>query len=121
MKNFILLSLIATMILSASDCGKKEKALKGKLEIKALCMNYTIRLVEGDLDTSLIVSSWTDETTGKSYNNVFKLGSPCNFPSTIKEGDEFYFKIDTAVQNCAVCMAYYPTPPKRLSIKVIEK
>lgn len=95
---------------------------KGKLEIKAACMNYTIRLLEGNIDTSHIASSWTDETTGKSYKNVFALGSRCNFPSTIKQGDEFYFTVDsTIVQTCLVCMIYYPVPPKKLFIRVIDK
>jgi hypothetical protein len=109
--------------LPAKNChNKKESAgLKGKLEIKALCMNYTIRLVEGTLDTSQIVAHWTDQSSGKSYTNVFGLASPCDFPSNIKQGDEFYFTIDTAKQNnCAVCMAYYPTPPKKLIIKVSQ-
>ncbi|HEU0111162.1 MAG TPA: hypothetical protein VFQ73_09820 [Flavisolibacter sp.] len=85
-------------------------------------MNYTISLVNGTMDTSLIAARWTNESTGKSYNNVFALGSKCNFPSTINEGDEFYFTIDsTTVQNCAVCLLYYPVPPKKLSIKVQQE
>jgi len=122
MKIALLLTSLSLLILSASDCGKKDTVYKGKLEIRGICMNYTIRLLEGDMDTSLLVAGWTDETTGKSYKNVFRLGSPCTFPSTINEGDEFYFTIDTSeVKECAVCMAYYPTPPKKLAIKVREK
>ena len=111
-------------VLPAKECNQKKVAstkLKGKLEIKALCMNYTIRLTEGSLDTSQVVANWTDENTGKSYKNVFGLGNPCDFPSTIKQGDEFYFDIVTEKdRNCAVCMAYYPTPKKKLMIKVSE-
>ena len=83
-------------------------------------MNYTIRLVEGEPDTTMVAAKWTDESTGKSYDNVFALGSPCTFPASIREGDEFYFSIDsTTKQDCAVCMAYYPTPAKKLKIKVL--
>jgi len=125
MKILLLLIAIFPLTLSADKCCKTKETngrYKGKLEIKALCMNYTIKLVEGSIDTSLIAAEWTDETTGKSYTNVFALGSPCTFPSSIGEGDEFYFSIDsTTVQNCAVCMAYYPKPSKKLSIKVMEK
>ncbi|HMR93705.1 MAG TPA: hypothetical protein PKC69_15390 [Chitinophagaceae bacterium] len=131
MRHLILLAAIVTISLSASRCGTgkskstaapEEGLYKGKLEIKALCMNYTIRIMDGSTDTSLVAASWTDESSGKSYENVFGLGSPCTFPDSIAQGDEFYFKIDTStVQNCAVCMAYYPTPPKRLSIKIIDK
>jgi hypothetical protein len=124
MKRLILCSVIATMLLSSSDCSRKKISpvkYKGRLEIAAICMNYTIRVTEGTIDPSLVVDSWTDETTKKSYANVFKLGNPSDFPATIKQGDEFYFTIDTAKgRDCAVCMAYYPTPPKALSIKITE-
>ena len=123
MKFFILLSCFATLLLSNSDCSKKKVAekYKAKLEVAGICMNYTISVIEGKIDPSLVVASWTDETSHKSYTNVFKLGNPCDFPSSIKAGDEFYFTIDTTQgKNCAVCMAYYPTPSKKLSIKVAE-
>ena len=113
-------------MLSASTCKSKKTAnlpgcYKGRLEVKGACMNYTIRMVEGTLDTFLVAAQWTDETSGKSYSNVFALDSRCTFPSTINEGDEFYFSIDsTTVQDCAVCMMYYPVPSRKLSIKVLS-
>jgi hypothetical protein len=124
MKYFLTLAGIFLLTVSAERCGSKTDTdgsrLKGKLEIKALCMNYTISLVEGQLDPSLLEAEWTDESTGKKYQKVFALGSPCNFPDSIQEGDEFYFSIDsTTKQDCAVCMAYYPTPAKKLKIKVL--
>lgn len=125
MKLIIFLSGIFLLTIAADNCnGKKTGTVvyKGKLEIKALCMNYTLKLLAGNIDTSKIATSWINEATHKSYTNVFALGNPCNFPSTIKEGDEFYFVVDTVQQNdCAVCMAFYPKPPKALSIKVVEK
>ena len=85
-------------------------------------MNYTVKLTEGNIDTSIITGIWTDETTKTTYSNVFALQNPCNFPENIKQGDEFYFKIDTASSKpCMVCMAYYPVPPKKLAIKIINK
>ena len=125
MKILIPLTTIFLLSLPVKDCNEKKKessSFKGKLEIKALCMNYTIRLVEGHIDTSKIAATWTDETTGKPYTNVFALGNPCDFPSTIKQGDEFYFTLETVKEkNCAVCMAYYPTPRKKVIIKVVPK
>jgi hypothetical protein len=123
---FILLSLITILFLSASDCSKKKvsssEQYKGKLEIAGICMNYTIRVLEGNVDTSLIEANWADDVSKKSYSNVFRLGNTCEFPSTIKQGDEFYFKIDSSEgKPCIVCMAYYPTPNKAVSIKVLEK
>ncbi len=125
MKFLFFVPAIFILAVSADKCGSDKKSdtgtYKAKLEIKGICMNYTLRLLEGDLDTTQVVANWTDESTGKSYQNVFALGSPCTFPNTIKEGDEFYFRIDSSEkQECAVCMAYYPTPPKKLSIKVVE-
>lgn len=85
-------------------------------------MNYTVRLLEGNMDTSMIVARWVDETTQKTYTNVFALNNPCNLPAAIKEGDEFYFSIKKEIpEDCIACLAYYPVPPKRLTIQVIHK
>ena len=122
MKLFFLLTTVFLVSVSAENCTKEsaKKTYKGRLEIAGICMNYTISVLEGNIDTSLIVADWTDDVTGKSYQNVFKLGSPCTFPATIKQGDEFYFVIDSSqAQNCAVCLAYYPTPKKTLPIKIV--
>jgi hypothetical protein len=119
-----LLSSVLFLFLSSGDCHKKTASTnyKGRLEIAGICLNYTIKLLEGNIDTSQIESHWTDEMTGKSYTNVFALVNPCVFPANIKQGEEFYFKIDTAVkQQCITCLAYYPKPQKKLSIVVIEK
>ena len=119
---YALVPALLMLSLTANKCKTKDTVYKGRLEIKAICMNYTIKLIEGNIDASKIVSEWKDETTGKTYTNVFGLGSHCTFPSTIKEGDEFYFTIDsTYAGNCAVCMAYYPKPPKSLAIKIVNK
>lgn len=85
-------------------------------------MNYTISVQQGPIDTAVFAASWTDESTGKAYKNVFALDSRCNFPATLNEGDEFYFTIDsTTVQDCAVCLMYYPVPPKKVKIKVLPQ
>lgn len=121
----ILIAIIVVVSTTLIYCTSQKEALKttcykGRLEIKGICSNYTIKLLDGKMDTSKIAALWTDETTQKSYTNVFALGSPCTFPSTLDAGDEFYFTIDdTNVQNCAVCMAYYPHPQQKLKIKVL--
>ena len=126
----ILVSAIFLVLLAVAEntCrNKKDKnkasanCYKGRLEIKGGCMNYTVAIIEGSIDTSLVQASWTDENTGRNYKNVFALGSKCDFPNTINQGDEFYFQVDsTSSQNCAVCMMYYPVPSKKLSIKVVN-
>ena len=112
------------LLTSAGDCSKKtdnKARYKGRFEIAGICMNYTIQLLEGTIDSSAIATNWTDEVTGKSYTNVFGLKNPCVIPSTIKQGDEFYFYIDTTKKkDCIACLAYYPTPPKKLSIIIVQ-
>lgn len=128
MKLLFFLSGIFLLTISANKCNKKDKESKifseifrGKLEIKAICMNYTVSVLD-KIDTLNVVANWTDETTKKSYKNVFALANPCNFPDSIKQGDEFYFVIDTlSTKPCMVCMAYYPTPGKKLPIKIVNK
>ena len=123
MKLFLFLSALF-LLLSSGDCNKKTVPgkFKGRLEIAGMCLNYTIKLLEGNIDTSKIESHWTDEMTGKSYTNVFSMTNPCLLPKNIKQGDEFYFKIDSVVkQQCITCLAYYPKPQKKLPIVVVEK
>ena len=124
MKIYTLAPFIFILATTTNKCKNKNEssAYKGKLEVKGMCMNYTIKLLEGNIDPSKLVAEWKNEVTGKTHNNVFALGSVCNFPSTINEGDEFYFSIDTTyVSNCAVCLAYYPKPAKSIAIKVVNK
>src|SRR6185503_7180471 len=109
MKLFLLLTGLSFLLLSNDKCGKKNTAgkYKARLEIAGICLNYTIKLLEGDIDTSKIVTNWTDEMTSKSYTNVFALTNPCLLPKTIRQGDEFYFTIDFPVkQECITCLAY---------------
>jgi hypothetical protein len=129
MKFFLLIVSFISLILSKENCKNKTRnsrvtapgCYKGKLEVKGGCMNYTISITSQNFDTAMVVTNWKDESTGKNYKNVFALNSRCTFPNTINEGDEFYFVIDsTGVQNCMVCMMYYPVPAKKLSIKIIE-
>lgn len=115
---------LLAVALFQETCSKQKtptSCFKGRLLVKGLCGNYTIGLIEGDLDPSTIERSWTDEQTGKAYTDVFALGSPCSFPTNINEGDEFYFTLDAPAHNCAVCQAYYPKPAKALSIRVLDK
>ena len=120
----LLLSGFSLLLLSNSDCGKKGgsgKTYRGRLEVAGICMNYTIAFTGDSPDSSLFNAEWTDEVTGKQYENVFRLGNPCDFPPTIKAGDSFDFVIDTAKgKECMVCLAYYPTPSRAVSIKVVK-
>ncbi|MDQ3278124.1 MAG: hypothetical protein M3Q06_07345 [Bacteroidota bacterium] len=120
----LLAGILAATALLQQKCNREPvvtNCYKGRLEIKALCANYTISVLEGNLDASKIEASWTDENTGKTYKNVFALGSPCTFPESLEEGKEFYFTLAETNNQCAVCQAYYPKPGKALSITVLDK
>ena len=122
MKIYSVIPLVFILSITAGKCKNKDSIYKGRLEVKGMCMNYTIKLLDGNLDTSKYVAEWKDEITGKTHTDVFALGSHCTFPSTINEGEEFYFKIDSTYQGkCAICMAYYPKPSKSIAIKVVKK
>lgn len=126
MKLILILGSLFLLTVSADNCtgGKTaadKKVYKARLEIKGICSNYTFTLLEGKIDTSKIVSEWTDGVTGKVYKNVFASANTCELPDTLKQGDEFYFRIDTALsRDCIVCMAYYPKPPRSLPFKVVK-
>ena len=124
MKLYVTAPIIFILAITTNKCKNKNEGsvYKGRLEVKGMCMNYTIKLLEGNIEASKLMAEWKNEVTGKTYSNVFALGSVCNFPSTLNEGDEFYFSIDTTyVSNCAVCLAYYPKPAKSIAIKVVNK
>lgn len=115
--------LVALFILLISSCNKPNLSpacFKGKLVSKGACMNYVIQITEGDVDKALYEPSWQNPLTNTTYQNVFGLESICTFPSTIKEGDEFYFSIpkNPIVQNCPQCKAFSPIPSKKISIEI---
>lgn len=123
MKTIFILS-IATLLAACGPTNKvSNDCYKGRLEIKAICSNYTIKLLEGDVDPDSIAASWTDEQTGKTYTNVFSLVNPCALPANFEEGQEFYFTIvqDTGRNDCVTCMAYYPKPEKKLNIRILSE
>ena len=116
--------LIIFIFLLNISCNKSNDTsvtcFKGKLVLKGICMNYVIQIIEVDVDKSLYESSWQNPLSNTTYQNVFGLESICTFPSTINEGDEFYFSIPKrpVVQACAQCKAYSPIPNKKISIEI---
>lgn len=124
MKRILPALLLGFIIVTSFRCQKSNEqtgCFKGRLSKKGMCMNYTITVTGGAIDTSLVEPSWTNPENGVTYTNAFRLGSPCSFPASIKEGDEFYFRIATTRQtDCVVCMAFYPTPAKALFIEVLD-
>ena len=114
--------LLFCLLLSA--CKSQEvlpdNCYKGRLSLKGICNNYVIELVEGSIDTSKVESIWKNPDTGKNYKNAFALSNPCALPVSLKEWDEFYFKLDASqlTAECITCKAYSPTPKKALPISI---
>ena len=121
---YIIFSIIPLLFLEPTTCNKKNSktnCLKGRLEIKGICSNYVITIVDGDVDTSKVVSTWTDPESQKTFQNAFALGSPCTFPPEINEGEEFYFEYVTETKgDCMVCLAFRPVPEKSNMINVLN-
>ena len=121
MKTFSFVAGLFLLAITAENCTNKagSNEYKGRLEIAGICRNYTLSMITEKTDTTLVNATWIDEASGKTYTNAFGLANPCDFPSDIKVGDEFLFTIDSAqTKDCMTCMAYYPTPPKKISIKI---
>lgn len=115
---FVALSSCNNKTAPVSNAGGKMKA---RFEVSGICSNYTFSLIEGSKDTSLVEASWTNPQTDSTYTNAFGVKNPCDLPEGLKVGDEFYFELDNDRPNrCMICMAYYPTPAKKLNIKVLE-
>ena len=124
LKSIQIITLIVLFLIAGFTCKKENDypisgCLKGRLEIKGICMNYVISIQQGNFDPGWVEASWQDPATGNSYQNVFSLGSYCSFPANIDEGDEFsFYVVNKEDQNCAVCLAYRPKPQKHLVIRV---
>lgn len=116
---FLLIPIAMQNNAQCNNQNKTDSCFKGRLEIKGICSNYVISVIEGNVDTAKVTGNWTDPESGKNYKNVFKLNSPCTFPEDIGEGDEFYFQFTNNMKDeCIVCMAYRPVPGKKNMIIV---
>jgi hypothetical protein len=107
---------------SNRSAGKQANStcFKARLEIKGICMNYVIKILEGDTAALKLEREWKDETDGKVYTNVFALGNICSFPD-MAEGTEFYFTLtNNADTQCNVCMAFRPVPSVKNNIIVSQ-
>lgn len=83
-------------------------------------MNYVIRVLEGNTGQLRIARAWTDETDGRTHENVFALASRCDFPD-MAEGTEFYFTVvEKSREDCAICLAMRPLPEARNHIQVLQ-
>jgi hypothetical protein len=125
MKKLLLLFAVASLLTACkSTQTPTTKILKGKLVVSALCAHYIVSLQQGNIDTAKLAAEWFDESRKTTFKNAFTVSSRCSFgQADLKEGDEFTFEIaeDSVKEQCAVCMAFYPTPQQTIAIKNIKK
>ncbi|HYF29736.1 MAG TPA: hypothetical protein VD993_01310 [Chitinophagaceae bacterium] len=128
MKKFFFFLVVVVLTGPAYQCNNKtgsgKGVLKGKLVIKEICAHYVVQVIEGTVDTSMVVNGWKDEKRNTTYDKVFTISNRCSFPANdLKEGDEFEFSFDSnpPPEDCLVCMAFYPTPEKRNAVKITKK
>lgn len=113
--------LLALFFCNVIGCRKTDvgPVYTGRLEIDGICGNYTIKALNGGLDTTQVQANWTDPITQIAYSNVFGLSNPCDFPDSLQPGDTFEFRLLAPTSGCIQCLAFYPTPAKSLSIQVL--
>jgi hypothetical protein len=121
MKTFILLLAVVFAFSSCEKQSDQGNTLRGKLVISDICAHYVVQVLSAT--DSATVNNWADSKRNATFSNVFTVFNVCDFGAAqIKEGEEFDFVFDPAAtpSNCATCLAAYPVPPKRYSIKVIK-
>lgn len=97
----------------------KDSCLDGILVKKGICGQRVIEIISKDKSGVSYDSLWKDESSGKSYQNVFNVENTCSFPATIEEGDKFSFMVSSDNNNdCMQCQAYTEVPNKKNIIKV---
>ena len=120
MKPLLLLFCLSLLGACKSQEVLPDNCFKGRLSLKGICNNYVIELIGGTIDLSKVETTWENPSTGKKYTNAFALSNPCALPVSLKEGDEFFFKLDSTqlTAECVTCKAYSPTPRKSLPISI---
>ena len=124
--NKIIPVLLINLVMFFFSCETEKKKTEGletcftgKLVKKGICMNYVIEVMDENFDKNLIEINWLDDSSNQEFQNVFTLASVCDFPNDIMEGDIFNFSVlENYNQQCAVCLAYTPTPEKSINIRL---
>ena len=88
---FILITTACNRKISKSASGNEEVLYTGVLVKHGICSQRVIE-VTGNKQGLEFLESWTDESTNKTYKNVFAVKNVCDFPADIKEGDTLHSK-----------------------------
>ena len=105
--------------LGSNQSVETSQCMKGILVKKGICGQRVIKVTSANKDGVAYATQWKDESTGKTYENVFAVDNECAFPATINEGDELSFKLTSNKTNdCVLCAAFTPVPKEKNSIIV---
>ena len=130
MKTIIVRSLIILSAFITPSCEKNNDqinrialeqgdCIRGTLVKKGMCGQLVVKIISEKKNEITYASSWKDESTGKTHENVFTVENSCAFPNSINEGGEFYFKVTSKSSNdCVQCAAFTPVPKEKNSILV---
>jgi hypothetical protein len=117
MKAIIVIILLGLIACSPKPQNTSVSCFKGKLVKRGICGQRVVQLVGREVGAIVTAAKWTDSLSGKSYENVFTVANPCDFPAGIKEGEEFNFSITTSRgEGCITCYAYTPVPAEKNNI-----
>lgn len=102
--------------------------ITGTLVENSGCSHYVVKFLSGPLpDSSLLVKSWTDTVTHRSFTNVFTVRDWITFQqANIAVGDTFTFTLNGPDPNAGkiyyTCMiAPYPSPADSNTVTKIQK
>ncbi|MCH5717373.1 hypothetical protein [Niabella hibiscisoli] len=119
-------AFLLVITLCAFKCNKTSEHIGGTLytaivKSSSSCARYYACIItEGYIDPELVDNNW--ESGNRIYQKAFMVRNNCDFPSGIREGESFRFRIvKKPVKNdCIICnIAITGTPSKSLNIEVV--
>ena len=106
MKNLfiILIALLTASCIQLPNTGtdNSTQRIKAKV-IRITCATTVIQVL--DPAHYNLGETWTIEGTSNTYEHVAVVSNKCEFPSSLKDGDEFYFKSVKTTQATIVLFA----------------
>jgi hypothetical protein len=75
---------------------------KARLEIKGICMNYVIKVLEGDLNALAVEKEWTDESDGKRIAMCLRWAAAARF-RTCRKAKPFILRFPKKKIRSATC------------------
>jgi hypothetical protein len=122
MKNALLIftSLLIFACTPQGGGGSNGPKIKGKV-IRVTCASTVVQILDPNYYS--LGETWTKFGTNDTVQHAANVLNKCEFPVTLTEGAEFYFKEITASQarqDCAICMMYDGPPNKGIYLRVVN-